>query len=231
MTVEGITEAHVARAVLSRLIESHDAAAAALIRVLGPVRFLKVIQGEEKISSAQEENAAALMAEETSLRWRGSAEAFPRWRSRLPTPSGQQELAAIHQLGGGLLIPETPGWPDALGDLGLGAPLALWYLGNDQWVRCFPATGGCLAVVGSRDSTGYGRMASQLIAGGAAEAGITIISGGAYGIDAVAHRAALAASNLQPEEARAPAVPLPTVAVMAGGWIAGIRRGTKTCCG
>jgi DNA processing protein len=47
-------------------------------------------------------------------------------------------------------------------------------------------------VTGSRDSTSYGASVTGEIAYGLAQRGICVISGLAYGIDAHAHRAALA---------------------------------------
>lgn len=49
----------------------------------------------------------------------------------------------------------------------------------------------CLAVVGSRKATPYGRWASYKIAQRAAEYGVTIVSGMASGIDACGHMGAL----------------------------------------
>jgi DNA processing protein len=48
-----------------------------------------------------------------------------------------------------------------------------------------------VAVVGSRNMTDYGRQMAEAIAGDLAEAGITVISGFATGVDGVAHAAAL----------------------------------------
>jgi len=53
-----------------------------------------------------------------------------------------------------------------------------------------------VAVVGSRNVSAYGRQVTLELAGKLAEQGITIISGLALGVDAVAHRAALERSGL-----------------------------------
>jgi DNA processing protein len=71
-----------------------------------------------------------------------------------------------------------------------------------------PAPPRCAAVTGSRDSTSYGAALTGDIAYGLAQRGICVISGLAYGIDAHAHRAALAGTV---DEGPA------TIAVLAGG--------------
>lgn len=50
---------------------------------------------------------------------------------------------------------------------------------------------GCIAVVGTRRPSEYGKDATRNLVAGLCEAGCTIISGLAYGIDAIAHRAAV----------------------------------------
>lgn len=53
----------------------------------------------------------------------------------------------------------------------------------------------CLAVVGSRQMTDYGREMTERLVMPVAQAGITIVSGFMYGIDATAHQACLSASG------------------------------------
>ncbi len=53
----------------------------------------------------------------------------------------------------------------------------------------------CVAIVGSRTTTPYGRAVAEQIGRGLAGQGVTVVSGFARGIDGVAHRAALAADG------------------------------------
>jgi DNA processing protein len=115
----------------------------------------------------------------------------------------ERDLETIARFGGRLVTPEDDEWPPGLEDLGAESPLCLWVRGEEP----LPTIGPSAAVVGSRDATGYGLSVSGDIARGLADVGVTVVSGGAYGIDGQAHRAALTSSG--------PSVP--TVAVLAGG--------------
>lgn len=122
----------------------------------------------------------------------------------LPTLAAR---AARHGLR--FIIPSDPDWPAGLVDLDHsepvqqwgGQPVGLWVRGRGSLAEL---AADAVAVVGCRASTAYGDRVAAELGSGLAESGTTVVSGAAYGIDAAAHRGALAEDG-------------PTVAVMAGG--------------
>jgi DNA processing protein len=83
-----------------------------------------------------------------------------------------------------------PWYPDLLKSIS-DPPSRLFYKGN--WDPAIFDR--CLAVVGSRRMTRYGRTITERLVSEAAAAGITIVSGFMYGIDAQAHRVAIEAGG------------------------------------
>jgi DNA processing protein len=99
-------------------------------------------------------------------------------------------LDAVRTSGGDFLIPGELRWPSSLDDLPAESrPFGLWVRGA---VELRLALLQSVAVVGSRASTPYGERISLSWSGELAHRGWTIVSGGAVGIDAAAHRGALA---------------------------------------
>ena len=82
---------------------------------------------------------------------------------------------------------EQKEYPKLLKEIGKDAPRQLYYRG----VLDVSIFRNCLAVVGARRMTSYGKPVVEQIAGDVAQAGITIVSGFMYGVDAAAHEAAL----------------------------------------
>ena len=72
-------------------------------------------------------------------------------------------------------------------------PKELYYLGAEPAVWLSRPR---VAIVGSRSATAYGRAVTEQLAKQLAERGITIISGLALGVDAVAHEAAIKAGGI-----------------------------------
>ena len=148
--------------------------------------------------------AAYRLAQEPQL-WAGSSEPPDRLAAKVGVPGTQmtralavaaqagqiaeRELAAAERLGAAILLREDPGYPAALGQLDLPPPVL--------YVRGLPLEPGnpAVAIVGSRRADSYGQEVAELFARALAAAGLTVISGFAQGIDAAAHRGALAAAG------------------------------------
>ena len=135
--------------------------------------------------------------------------------ARRDTADPHADLAAAERLGIRLVVPESPDWPHfALGALeqtGLARlvdyhagkrghdrqgelipPLALWVRGPTDLAALAVRS---VAVVGARACTPYGQQVAGELAYGLASKAFTVVSGGAYGIDAAAHRGALTAGG------------------------------------
>jgi len=121
---------------------------------------------------------------------------------RVTSSTLQRALESTAELNATMLIPGDARWPDGLHDLGATQPLALWTRGNAALLA--HAVARRVALVGARAATGYGEHVAMQLANDLAERGVAIVSGGAYGIDGMAHRATLAAGGN-------------TIAVLAGG--------------
>jgi DNA processing protein len=100
-----------------------------------------------------------------------------------------RELEKIAALGIDVLHPGHPRYPRLLAEIS-GRPSILYVRGT-----LLPVDDASVAIVGTRRATPYGRQAAELVARELAEAGVTVISGLARGVDGVAHLAALEAGG------------------------------------
>ncbi len=127
----------------------------------------------------------------------------PRVHRRLVDPNLRQQALALLERAKALdllvLTPTDPRYPERLRTVAL-RPNALFVRGDPAALAHAPA----IAVVGSRTPTPYGTAAAHAFAGALAQAGTSIWSGLARGIDGIAHRQCLANGQ-------------PTIAVLAGG--------------
>jgi len=101
----------------------------------------------------------------------------------------ESELQACREAGIQLIARDSDDYPRPL--LEIPDPPAILYCKGTVREQDELAIG----MVGSRRCTVYGRQQAERLAGALARAGVTIVSGLARGIDAVAHRAALAANG------------------------------------
>lgn len=102
---------------------------------------------------------------------------------------GQRILEAAEQAGVTVLLPQDGAFPAQLREIPE-PPELLFALGRMELLQQ-PA----VAVVGSRDHTAYGAQVCSMIGGGAARAGLVVVSGMARGLDGVAHMSALDAGG------------------------------------
>jgi len=194
-----------ARSVWSLITEPGDSFASALISTLGAKEAL--VAEVNRISAAQYIKLikAAGFSDETGDRFKNLDRLLPdareRWQPRLKLANVESMLSAARNCKAKLITPDSELWPEQLHDLKLGVPHCLWLRGEADKLA---SSAWSLAIVGSRMATSYGEWATTEIVSAASVEGLAVISGGAYGIDAISHRAALA-------------LELPTIAIMAGG--------------
>jgi len=118
--------------------------------------------------------------------------AIDRWAPRLKSSEVVTALTQAARYEVTLLVPSDTDWPTGFDDLGLHAPLAVWVRGNLSTLSTLDRS---IALVGARAATGYGEHVTMEASAGLVDRGYTIVSGAAYGIDGMAHRAALASSG------------------------------------
>ncbi|MEZ0342563.1 DNA-processing protein DprA [Mycobacterium sp. pV006] len=125
--------------------------------------------------------------------------------------SADADLKTLDRLGGRLLTAGDDEWPHlaftsfthpALAERQWGhAPLVLWAVGPSYLADVAARSA---ALVGTRAASAYGEHVTADLAAGLVERDVAVVSGGAYGIDGVAHRTTLACEG-------------ETVAVLAAG--------------
>lgn len=101
----------------------------------------------------------------------------------------ERQLRAMHRLSARVLLLPDPEYPPSLRDIPEPPPL-LFVSGTLNERDQFG-----VAMVGSRQATPYGRSIAERFARELAGHGLTIVSGGAIGIDGAAHRGALDAGG------------------------------------
>lgn len=184
-TGEDVHAERLSRIALNRLAEPGDLRIGSLVAEIGAVELHRLLVEERGPDGIRTDVAARL------------AEVDP-----------DRELERADRLGLRFVIPGDDEWPTQVDDLLQadplhergGIPVGLWVKGPLQLDRL----DGSVAVVGSRAATTYGESVAGEIAAVSALSGAPVVSGGAFGIDAAAHQAALAVGG-------------PTVAVLACG--------------
>lgn len=166
-----------ARIALAIAGEPDDAFTGRLVSRLGAVETLRLVGEDEPIPGAD-------FAETQT--WR------ERLGARLSNDAIARTLDESERLGLRVLIPTDPDWPAELAALRDRAPVALWVKGDPSALATSEPK---VTLTGARAATSYGEHVVTELARGTAEHGQVVVSGGAYGIDIAAHRAAITASG------------------------------------
>ncbi|HEX6291525.1 MAG TPA: DNA-processing protein DprA [Herpetosiphonaceae bacterium] len=150
---------------------------------IGPARLDRIIAHCGSLESAWNASAGELIAAGLDQR---SIESLVQTRRTLDL---EAEYERAIDAGIRLISRDDPAYPALLAQT-TNPPFLLYVRGTltemDRWA---------LAVVGTRQASAYGKEAARKLVSGLVAAGVTIVSGLALGIDAVAHSAALAAGG------------------------------------
>ena len=188
-------EERFARAAWSGIAEPGDGVAGEVVARLGaPTALTGVIDRWTPEVFLDRLRSTNIMADDIE-------KALARWMPRLESGPTIVALRQAARFGARLRVPSDESWPTPLDDLGHYAPLALWTRGTEQALETFHRS---ISLVGARAATGYGEHVTMEASAGLVDRGYAIVSGAAYGIDGMAHRAALASHGM-------------TVAFLAGG--------------
>lgn len=153
---------------------------------IGPMKYqslLKHFVTPEKAFKAPGKDLSEILGSSTTIQFLHFRDTFDP--NKLISRFGENNITVISQY--------SPLFPKLLMQIS-DPPICLFALHKDN--RPNTNTGHThIAVVGSRQNSGYGKTITYQITYELAEAGITIVSGLALGIDAIAHQAALDAKG------------------------------------
>ena len=155
-----------------------------MIEHVGPIRARQLLDAFGNAPAI----LAASRADLLSVQGIGldTAEAITRWPRTIDL---QKELQWIREFGCEVLTPEDENYPRLLRQI-YDPPLVLYTKGvlteKDR---------NAVALVGSRQTTQYGTEVARKLAYQLAYVGVTVVSGGARGIDTAAHQGALSAGG------------------------------------
>ncbi len=154
-----------------------------LIPGIGKVKFTQLENYFGKLSHAWEASPAELRQAGLESK---TANNIGSWRPKI---SLDDEMEKLNRYGIKVLTCHDPDYPSRLKEIYDYPPL-LYVRGSlipeDEW---------CLAIVGTRRATVYGKQVTEELVTDLAQSKITIVSGLAKGIDTIAHQSALAAGG------------------------------------
>ena len=155
-----------------------------MVSHVGPVRLRQLLQKFGDPASVLSAKKSALLSVDGINEV--TADAIATWESTVDL-SG--ELKRISDFGCHVIIPEDENYPELLRQI-YDPPIVLYVKGTLS-----PRDKNGVALVGSRMTTSYGMNVARKLSYQLAYMGITVVSGGARGIDTAAHQGALSAKG------------------------------------
>ncbi|MEK7653280.1 MAG: DNA-processing protein DprA [Patescibacteria group bacterium] len=154
------------------------------INKIGPVKFRKILRYFNNLKNAWQADTASFIKSGIEEKL---AQEIIILRSQI-NPDEEWEKLAKEKVNFVTITDES--YPPLLKEI-YDAPPILYFRGSLEPLYNF-----CLGVVGTRKFSPYGRQAAKEIVSDLSRQGITIVSGLALGIDAIAHEACLQAGGL-----------------------------------
>jgi len=167
-------------------LQTRDLLRLTLVPGLGPILIQRLIEQFRSPSAVLGLSAATLetVPKIGAKKAAGIASGF-----KASADLADREIERCQQMGISLIARHDSNYPPLLAEIADAPPL-LYVKGRVDHATIDRFT---LAIVGSRKCTAYGVEQAERFAGVIGRSGVTIVSGGAKGIDAAAHRAALRA--------------------------------------
>jgi len=167
-----------ARILLSVLSEPGDPTTGRILSSVGAVETIRTLAGDSAVPGRDKTEGEV-------------------WRRKLSAHADPKAMAKtmerIERAGFETLIPGEAGFPHGFTDLGNRTPYVLWVKGAATLLNEHPSNR--FTLTGSRAATAYGEHITADLASDLASHEKTVVSGGAFGIDGMAHRAALGAGG------------------------------------
>ncbi len=154
-----------------------------MVRGVGNITALNLTQAFGSPAAVLAARADALQCAGVRPELARAIRRFDGWRTV------QEQLARLDAVGGRLVTWADASYPEQLRQI-YDAPLFVFVRGE-----LTPDDALAVAIVGARAPSAYGVQMAAIISEGIAQAGLTVVSGLARGIDAAAHAAALSAGG------------------------------------
>ncbi len=185
----------------SVICEPGDSIAGLLVNHFGPARALQLEleRADSDLYSSELKNDSSTSSRAKFAETLEAAR--QRWSARFSMGRVLESCALMAAKSAWFVTDKSQSWPAGLNDLDNHAPRGLWGVGNPD---CLKDISKSISFVGSRIASRYGDEVCPDLISPLVDREYAIVSGGAYGIDAMAHRATIAVGGL-------------TVAMMAGG--------------